>query len=285
MTLSRPHSHPAPANLQPIGVFDSGVGGLSVWRELTTLLPDESTIYLADQAHIPYGARTAADVEALTHEAAEWLLAQDAKLLVIACNTASAAALSSLRQRWPDVPIVGMEPAVKPASAHTVTHKVGVMATPGTLNADRFTSLLERFASGVEVHTQVCPGLVELVEAGDLDGPLVESHLHSLLDPLVAADIDYLVLGCTHYPFLAPAIQRVVGERVTLVDPAPAVARQAERLLAAHGLLATEGSAPAHRFYTTGDVAPLRISISQLLDLEASVKQAPLALRERGTGR
>ncbi len=285
MTLSPPHSRPAPPDLQPIGVFDSGVGGLSVWRELTTLLPAESTIYLADQAHVPYGARTAADVEALTHEAAGWLLAQEAKLLVIACNTASAAALSSLRQRWPDVPIVGMEPAVKPASAHTLTHKVGVMATPGTLNADRFTSLVERFASGIEVHTQVCPGLVELVEAGDLDGPLVEAHLRSLLDPLVAADIDHLVLGCTHYPFLAPAIQRVVGDRVTLVDPAPAVARQAQRLLVTHDLLAAGDIAPTHRFFTTGDAAPLRISIAQLLGLQASVERAPLALRERGTGR
>ena len=302
MTLSPSHSRPAhrrvPPNLQPIGVFDSGVGGLSVWRELTTLLPAESTIYLADQAHVPYGARTAADVEALTHEAAGWLLAREAKLLVIACNTASAAALSSLRQRWPDVPIVGMEPAVKPASAQTLTHKVGVMATPGTLNADRFVSLVERFASGVEVHTQVCPGLVELVEAGDLDGPLVEAHLHSLLDPLVAADIDHLVLGCTHYPFLAPAIQRVVGERVTLVDPAPAVARQAQRLLTTHDLLATGplpagpllalpagGTAPTHRFFTTGDAAPMRISIAQLLGLQASVEQASLAPRERGTGR
>ena len=130
------------------------------------LLPAESTLYLADQAHVPYGGRTQAEVEALTHAAVAWLIDQDAKVVVIACNTASAAALPSLRQHWPDVPIVGMEPAVKPASERTRTGKVGVMATPGTLHAERFNSLVERFADGVEVHTRVCPGLVERVEAG-----------------------------------------------------------------------------------------------------------------------
>ncbi len=276
---------PPSSLLRPLGVFDSGVGGLSVWRELAALLPAESTLYLADQAHVPYGARTSVEVEALTHEAAAWLLDRGAKLLVIACNTASAAALTSLRQHWPEVPIVGMEPAVKPASAHTVTHKVGVMATPGTLNAERFANLVERYANGVEVHTQVCPGLVEYVEAGELDGPRVEADLHRLLDPLVAVGIDHLVLGCTHYPFLAPAIQRVVGQEVTLVDPAPAVARQAQRLLATHDLLAPADSQPAHRFYTTGATAVLETNIAHLVGRQAAVGPASLALRERGTGR
>ena len=229
---------------RPIGVFDSGVGGLSVWRELVALLPHESTLYLADQANVPYGSRTREEIDALTHHAITWLLEQGVKLVVIACNTASAAALNSLRQRWPDVPIVGMEPAVKPASEQTATGKVGVMATPGTLQAERFSTLIERFAEGVDVYTQICPGLVEMVEAGHLDGQNVDDRLHLLLEPLLGQDIDHLVLGCTHYPFLAPAIQRVMGAEVTLVDPAPAVAKQVQRVLLSKQLLAPPSSRP-----------------------------------------
>lgn len=254
----------------PIALFDSGVGGLSVWRELAALLPDETTIYLADHAHVPYGARPAAEIEALTHAAVEWLLNQGAKLVVIACNTASAAALASLRLRWPDIPFVGMEPAVKPASERTRTGKVGVMATPGTLQAGRFSSLVERYAGGVEVFTQVCPGLVELVEAGEIDGPAVEAVLHGFLDPLVAAGVDQLVLGCTHYPFLTPAIRQVVGEGMTIIDPAPAVARQVQRVLQASGCLADDAEQPSHRFYTSGPAEQLSLGLARLLNLDAA---------------
>lgn len=250
---------------RPIGIFDSGVGGLSVWRAVVGLLPAESTIYLADQAHVPYGDRPRHEIEALTHDAAAWFFAQDVKLLVIACNTASAAALTGLRERWPSLPIVGMEPAVKPASARTTTGRVGVMATPGTLEAERFNSLVERFATGVEVHTVVCPGLVQMVEAGQGEEAGVDGYLHELLDPLVAEGIDHLVLGCTHYPFLAPAIRRVLGDRVTLVDPAPAVARQVRRLLADHDLLAPPSALPRHRFYTTGNAEVFSGQIMRLV--------------------
>jgi glutamate racemase len=252
----------------PIALFDSGAGGLSVWREVAALLPNESTIYLADHAHVPYGLRPAAEIEALTHAAVAWLLAQGAKLVVIACNTASAAALASLRQRWPGIPIVGMEPAVKPASERTRSGKVAVMATPGTLQAGRFSSLVERYAGGVEVYTQVCPGLVEHVEAGELDGPALESTLHGYLDPLVAAGVDHLVLGCTHYPFLVPVIRRVVGEEITILDPAPAVARQVQRLLQTDDCLANGAEQPTHRFYTTGPSEQLRLNLARLLDLD-----------------
>ncbi len=254
---------------RPIGVFDSGVGGLSVWRELVDLLPGERTIYLADQASVPYGSRSREEIEALTHRAVAWLVGQGVKLVVIACNTASAAALSSLRQRWSDLPIVGMEPAVKPASERTITGKVGVMATPGTLQAERFSILVERFAGGVEVHTQICPGLVELVEAGQVDGPTVTARLHDLLDPLVAQRIDHLVLGCTHYPFLAPAIRHVVGDGVVLVDPAPAVAKQVQRVLEARNLLAIAAVSPDHRFYTTARPEVFAASIRRLVAVPA----------------
>ena len=258
-----------PVDVRPIGVFDSGVGGLSVWRELVDLLPNESTLYLADQAHVPYGSRTREEIETLTHKAVAWLLEHDVKLVVIACNTASAAALKSLRLRWPDVPIVGMEPAVKPASEQTVTGKVGVMATPGTLQAERFSTLVERFASGVEVHTQICPGLVEMVEAGQLDGQKVIDHLHLVLKPLINQNIDHLVLGCTHYPFLAPAIQQVVGDDVALVDPAAAVAKQVQRVLLSEQLLAHTSSPPIHSFTTTGAANEFAVNLRRLVGISA----------------
>ncbi|RUA17754.1 MAG: glutamate racemase [Clostridia bacterium] len=239
---------------RPVGVFDSGVGGLSVWREIVRLLPHESTLYLADQARAPYGGRTQAEVAALTHAAVAWLLQQGAKMIVVACNTASAAALESLRKRWPEAPIVGMEPAVKPASQASQTGRVGVLATPGTLRAQRFQNLVARYANGVEVHTVIGAGLVSLVERGQLDGPEIRALLQSLLQPLRAASVDHLVLGCTHFPFLAPVIQEVLGPDVTLVDPAPAVARQTWRRLHQEALINEENTVGAWRFATTGDL-------------------------------
>jgi len=253
----------------PIGIFDSGVGGLSVWRAVTDLLPNESTLYLADQAHVPYGFRSREEIEALTHTATSWLREQGVKLVVIACNTATAAALNSLRRRWPDIPIMGMEPAIKPASEKTVTGKVGVMATPNTLQTERFSTLVERFAGGVGVYTQVCPGLVEMVEAGQLNGQEVNDQLHLMLDPLINQGIDHLVLGCTHYPFLAPAIQNVVGEDVTLIDPAPAVAKQVQNVLTSRQLLAPPSLSPDHQFVTTAAADAFAANIKRLVGITA----------------
>ncbi len=259
-------SHPTPHRRSgPIGVFDSGIGGLSVWREIVRILPDETTLYLADQAHVPYGARPVAEVERLTHDAVAWLLAQGAKLIVIACNTASAAALTSLRQRWPDVPIVGMEPAVKPASQATQTGHVGVLATPGTLRASRFSHLVERFANGVQVHTLMGSGLVEMVERNELAGPSTEARIREILAPVQEVPVDHLVLGCTHFPFLAEALQRVLGDSVTLIDPAPAVARQTQRVLLQHGLQAAGKGQGVWRFVTTGDPEHFRATTTSLL--------------------
>ncbi len=257
------------AEEHPIGIFDSGVGGLSVWRAVTDLLPNESTLYLADQAHVPYGFRSREEIETLTHTATSWLLEQGVKLVVIACNTATAAALNSLRHRWPDIPIVGMEPAIKPASEKTVTGKVGVMATPNTLQAERFSTLVERFAGDVDVYTQVCPGLVEMVEAGQLNGQEVNDQLHLMLDPLINQGIDHLVLGCTHYPFLVATIQRVVGDEVTLVDPAPAVAKQVQSVLASRQLLAPPSLSPDHQFVTTAAADVFAASIKRLVGITA----------------
>ncbi|MGC9398890.1 MAG: glutamate racemase [Anaerolineae bacterium] len=237
----------------PIGLFDSGVGGLSVWREVVRQLPAESTLYFADQAHVPYGPRPVAEVRDYAKTITRFLLAQGAKLIVVACNTASGAALHALRATFPTVPFVGMEPAIKPAVERTHSGVVGVIATPATFQGRLFRDLVRRFATQARLETQICPGLVTAVEEGALDTPETRALLHRYLDPMTARDIDHLVLGCTHYPFLTKTIAEVVGPDVTLVDPAPAVARQVGRLLQQGDLQAGENQAAHHRFYTSGD--------------------------------
>jgi len=213
-----------------IGVFDSGVGGLAVLREIHAQLPAADLLYFADQAHVPYGPRPAAEIRRFAQAITRFLLEQGAQVIVVACNTASAAALQSLRAAFPTVPFVGMEPAVKPAAERTRTRAVGVIATPATFQGELFASVVDRFAGGVTVLPQVCPGLVEHVEAGELATPATLALLREYLAPLVAQGIDSLVLGCTHYTFLLPAIAQVAGPGVEVVDPAPAVARQARRV-------------------------------------------------------
>jgi glutamate racemase len=219
----------------PIAVFDSGVGGLAVLRALRRLLPSEDLLYYADQANFPYGVRTAADVRALAVEAARHVLDQDAKLLVVACNTASSAALPDLRRRF-SVPIVGIEPAVKPACALSRCGRVGVLATDGTVQGEALRQLIERVAGGVEVYCSHAGRLVELVEDGLDDAGEVELVLNEILAPVQAQGVDVVVLGCTHYVFLQPAVERLLGASITVLEPAEAVARQAARVLHEHGI-------------------------------------------------
>jgi glutamate racemase len=247
-----------------IGIFDSGVGGLSVWREIIRQFPHEDTLYLADQAHVPYGSRRLVEVRDFSEGVTRFLLAQGAKVIVIACNTASAAALHYLRCTFPDVPFVGMEPAVKPAAEQTCSGVVGVIATQATFQGELFASLVERYAGDVRVITQACPGLVEAVEAGALDAPKTEALLRGYLTPLVEAGMDQLVLGCTHYPFLRSAIARVLGADVTVIDPAPAVARQTGRVLAQRGAGASRGGVGHRVFYTSGDVTAFAAMVERL---------------------
>lgn len=235
----------------PIAVFDSGLGGLGVAREILAILPGEALVYLADSAFCPYGDRTLEEISARTVACGRALEAEGAKLLVVACNTASGAALEALRAAL-GIPVVGMEPALKPAAEATRAGKVGVMATAATLRTARFQRLVTEFARGAEIVAAPCAGLVELVEAGEMTGEGLRRTLEELLAPLRAAGVDQVVLGCTHYPFLADAIRDVLGPEVRLVDPAPAVARQTERVLRARGLLAT-GGAGGLRALTTGD--------------------------------
>jgi glutamate racemase len=258
----------------PVGVFDSGVGGLSVLRSIRDKMPEEDILYFADQAHVPYGARPLEQIRSFSEAITRYLLDEGARLVVVACNTASAAALKYLRSQFPEVPFVGMEPAVKPAAEHTHSGVVGVLATPATFQGALYASVLERFASDVKVLQDTCPGLVSRIEAGDLEGPGTRTILETALQPMLERNIDTVVLGCTHYPFVIPLIQDIVGERVRVIDPAPAVARQVRRLLEAHGIKKSAGERGQLRFITTGDPSLMAYLLSVLLGEPGEVEKA-----------
>lgn len=241
----------------PIGVFDSGVGGLSVLREINQLLPNESLLYVGDCGHIPYGEKSPEFIRERCAIIAEFFQREGAKALVLACNTATVAAVADLRQRYPDWPVVGMEPAVKPAAAATRSGVVGVLATTGTLQSAKFAALLDRFASTVKVITQPCPGLVELIETGDLSSETLRTILRGYVEPLLAAGCDTIILGCTHYPFLKPLLSQMLPPSIILIDTGAAVARQLQRLLDERGLLAT-GPARETQLWTSASPESLR---------------------------
>ena len=254
----------------PVGVFDSGVGGLSVLREVQALLPNESLLYVADSGHVPYGEKTAEFIRQRSQVITDFLLEQGAKALVVACNTATAAGIIELRAHYPNLPIIGMEPAVKPAAAATRSGVVGVLATTGTLQSAKFAALLDRFANDVRVITRPCPGLVELIEAGELHSEVTRELLRSYVDPLLAEGCDTLILGCTHYPFIKPLLLELVPPSVSLIDTGMAVARQLQRLLAERDLLA-EGPALQTRVWSSGNISNLILVLPLLLGREASV--------------
>lgn len=262
----------------PIGIFDSGVGGLSVLRALHERLPAEDVVYLADQIHVPYGPRPLEQVRQFSEQITRFLLRQNAKLIVVACNAASAASLHELRRRFPEISFVGMEPAVKPAAEKTHTGVVGVLATPATFQGALYASVLERFAQGVTVLQDTCPGLVQQIEAGELSSPETRAILEKALQPMLDRNIDTIVLGCTHYPFVIPLIQEIAGPQVRVIDPAPAVARQAQHLLERDGLLSTRDGRGAVCIYTTGDPEKLAGQLPYLLPGtagdEVTVRQA-----------
>jgi len=237
---------------RPIGIFDSGIGGLTVAQAIQQALPHERLLYFGDNANVPYGAKTNVEILRLSRGITRALLERDCKLIVIACNTASAAALKPLRAELPEVTFVGMEPAVKPAAEHTRTGVVGVIATVATVQGEVFTSIVERFAQDVKVIKQACPGLVLQIEAGEYATPKTEAMLRGWLKPMVAAGIDALVLGCTHYPFVRPLIERIVGPQVRVIDPAPAIARRVEHVLRGTGALAGDDRSGGMHCFTSG---------------------------------
>lgn len=252
-----------------IGVYDSGVGGLTVLRALFNLLPHESTIYFADQAKVPYGERPLEEVRQLAEGVVELLMAEGAKLIVIACNTASAAALKHLRALYPDFPFVGMEPAVKPAAEQTLSGKVGVLATPSTFHGELYASVVERFAKDVQIYQATCQGLVRQIEKGYLATPKTRLILEQAVRPMIAEGVDTLVMGCTHFPFVIPLIQQIAGENVRVIDPAPAIARQTARVLAQLNLLNGSSGPPSRRYLTSGSASRFGESLALLLGAEA----------------
>ena len=245
-----------------IGVFDSGVGGLSVLKHIRAALPRHDLLYVADSGHVPYGDKTQDYIRERSLALTQFLVGEGAGAVVIACNTATAAAAAFLRERF-TLPIVAMEPAVKPAVAATRSGVVGVLATVGTLESARFAALLEQYAGDVEIVTQACPGLVEKVEAGELGSAATRALVERYTQPLIARGADTLVLGCTHYPFLKPVIEDLVGPDVRLIDTGEAVARQVVRRLPAAASHAG-AQAPSERFWSTGDLVAARRIVSQL---------------------
>ena len=259
----------------PVGVMDSGVGGLSVLAEIQRLLPNESLLYVADSGHVPYGEKSPDYIRQRLRHIAGFFREQGAKAMVLACNTATVAAVADLRELYPDWPLVGMEPAVKPAAAATRSGVVGVLATTGTLQSAKFAALLDRFASDVQVITRPCPGLVECIEAGDLASPVLRQLLAGYVQPLLDAGCDTLILGCTHYPFLRPLLAEMVPADVAIIDTGAAVARQLQRLLAVQGLLA-EGPAQPSRFWSSAEPDALKKILPLLWKKSDSVQSLPL---------
>lgn len=235
----------------PIGVMDSGVGGLTVLKHLTRQLPHEHFHYFADSAHAPYGNKTATEIQQRCFTIADTLIDQGAKALVVACNTATAAAISAMRERY-TLPIIGMEPAVKPAAAASKNGIIGVLATTGTLKSAQFAALLEHYGQGVQVVTQACVGLVECIEQGQLDTPQTLALLQQYCQPLIVAGADTIVLGCTHYPFVKKQIQKIVGPEVTLIDTGAAVAKRLHQVLEQKQMLNVATEAGDFVFLTSG---------------------------------
>jgi glutamate racemase len=251
-----------------VGMFDSGLGGLSVLRELMLLSPACAVAYVADSAHVPYGTKSPTFIRDRSLAITRFLIQEEhARAVVVACNTATTHAVATLREQFSSTPIVGMEPALKPAAAATRSGIVGVLATPATLDGERFAQLAQRYTDGLELLTQPCPGLVEQVEAGDLDGPETTRLLHLYTAPMLARGADTIVLGCTHYPFLRETLQRMVGPDVALIDTGAAVARQTMRVLNA-AMTTTDTPRDVEQrvtYYSSGDVAAAKRVIELLM--------------------
>lgn len=256
----------------PIGIFDSGVGGLSVLREIRKLMPAENIFYFGDQGHVPYGPRSMEQIQNFSEGITRFLLSHKSKIIVVACNTASAAALKHLRATFPNAQFVGMEPAVKPAAEKTQTGKVGVLATPATFQGALYASVVERFGTGVELFQHTCPGLVNQIEMGELDSPKTRAILEDALLPMMDKNIDTVVLGCTHYPFVIPLVERIVGDNIRVIDPAPSVAKQVKRLLEAGRLLNQNGKDASVRFFTSGDSDLVKSLLPLLLGADGEVE-------------
>ncbi|WP_353779747.1 glutamate racemase [Winogradskyella sp. 3972H.M.0a.05] len=233
----------------PIGIFDSGVGGTSIWKEIHQLLPNEDTIYLADSKYAPYGPKGKKRIIELSIKNTELLLSKNCKLIVVACNTATTNAIDYLRKTY-DVPFIGIEPAIKPAALSTKTKSIGILATKGTLSSELFHKTSDLYANGIEIIERVGEGLVPLVEEGKIESKEAKTLLKKYIDPMLQANIDYLVLGCTHYPYLIPVIKDLLPEGVSIIDSGEAVAKQTKAVLEQNNLLNTSSTEAENHFYT-----------------------------------
>ncbi|WP_366186598.1 glutamate racemase [Flavobacterium ovatum] len=251
-------------NNKPIGIFDSGIGGTSIWREIYHLLPDEKTIYLADSKNAPYGQKTKNEIIALCIKNTDFLLQMDCKLIVVACNTATTNAIKELRAKY-KVPFIGIEPAIKPAALNSKTQKIGILATQGTLISELFNKTADKFQT-TKILEQVGHGLVQLIEGGKINSPEMTELLNSYLQPMIQADIDYLVLGCSHYPYLIPQIKKILPDHIHIIDSGQAVARQTQNLLNNKvGVSSLKNNNPV--FYTNTNPAVLKEILGTTYDV------------------
>ncbi|TYA55153.1 glutamate racemase [Formosa maritima] len=254
-------------NKQPIGIFDSGVGGTSIWKELNLLLPKENTIYLADSKNAPYGEKTKEEIIALSKKNIDLLIEKNCKLIIVACNTATTNAIKILRDNY-NLPIIGIEPAIKPAALQTKTKAIGILATKGTLSSELFHKTTNVFTNGIKVVEQVGEGIVQLIESGKINSEEMSSLLKIYMKPMLDTNIDYLVLGCTHYPYLMPQLLELLPKNIKIIDSGEAVARQTQAVLKQHLLLNSATSKPKIKFYSNGNPEVLASLIGEKYSVE-----------------
>ncbi|MBX2842730.1 MAG: glutamate racemase [Flammeovirgaceae bacterium] len=237
---------------RPIGIFDSGVGGLSIWKEMVGSLPNESIYYYGDSRNCPYGPKKPKEIKQLCANITKFLLEKNCKMIVVACNTATSIAISTLRKSFP-IPFIGIEPAIKPAALHTKSGKIGVLATLGTIKGDLFNATKSRYTENIEVVEQIGHGLVELIETGKGESEEMEELLNEYLNPMMANGVDKIVLGCTHYPFISNSILKIIADKADLINPAPAVTQQILRISDKNQLQASAPTSPEYKFYISGN--------------------------------
>ncbi|WP_299255954.1 glutamate racemase [uncultured Aquimarina sp.] len=240
-------------NKQAIGIFDSGIGGTSIWKEIALAMPSENTIYLADSKYAPYGKRSTDEIISLSIKNTKKLIELNSKIIVVACNTATTNAIKVLREQF-DIPFIGIEPAIKPAALNTKTEKVGILATKGTLSSELFAKTSDLYANKIEVIEVIGTGLVELIEEGKIQTPEMHILLKSYIQPLIEKNIDYLVLGCSHYPYLIPILRKILPNHVDIIDSGEAVAKQTKVILSKNNLLCANTQEGIHTFFTNGSL-------------------------------
>ena len=249
-------------NNNPIGIFDSGVGGTSIWKEIHALLPFESTIYLADSDNAPYGYKTVDEIISLSIKNTELLLEMGCKIIVVACNTATTNAISILRKEF-NIPIIGIEPAIKPAAIKTQSKSIGILATKGTLNSSLFMTASVEFTNDISIIEVIGEGLVPLIEEGKINSEETISLLKKYLQPMFKANIDHLVLGCSHYPYLIPQIEKILPKEVCIIDSGEAIARQTKKVLELNNLLSVSENKPKLQFITNSDIKTLQLFLKK----------------------